>query len=380
MAVSYSEFSPDELSQRWDQGEKEAHEQDDGLGFYEPVQKLSNARDVFLDNRFDLKDSLEGLVKIYRRWVDEKSYLCNKYLDHETNETKYKFQLAPKRGNEKYVSDVKSRIYEKVPSTEQLEKEHLLADEDGTNVLHITLTVDPKQFLGDLQSAWANLPYYLNKFLSAFRQRYGRCWVLRSFEAQENGFPHIHLFIISEQTFSCEWYKGEKYWRWLIPELTDVHNATNLKGHFVNGFENLWRLGFVYARGVGKRPYMRKQIDVKNYVVKDVVSDISVVDVDSDVEVKNPELTLALNWLFRRQAFSISGSDVLESVFNLIPVCLTQTEVLRNAFLRRLFEFSRFEFLGFCGIVRCSEPPPNGFIKLSRDQEHELEAQAIGVR
>jgi len=195
---------------------------------------LGDARDIFLGGD-SLEEKLVGLTKVYSRWVEEETTCSAEYFDLKEGETKFKFWKAPKRGNDVYVSDVKDRLEEKLPSTKQLRKKGLLADDDGTNVLHIVLTVDPKRFLGSVESAWQNVSYYLNKFLSAFRKRYGKTWVLRSYEAQRNGFPHVHLFVITEHKFECEWYHGEENSYWLIPAKDGVHNATNLSGKFVNG-------------------------------------------------------------------------------------------------------------------------------------------------
>lgn len=376
-----------------------SEEESDRYGFNSPDRKLGAARDIFLFGQRDLEDCLVGLTKIYSKWVNEETHCSARYFDHQEMENKWKFWEAPKRGNEIYVHDVKKRLRGRLPSTKQLRKQGLLADKNETNTLHITLTVDPKRFLGKLKSAWENISYHLNKFLSAFRTRYGKTFVLRSFEAQRNGFVHIHLFMITEHTFECKWHNRKNNSRWIIPAKKSYHIASDLKtNEEVEGFENLWNLGFVNARGIGSDPNSREKIDISDYVIKDVVSDITnSPDLSNDELEKlgqkkfyevsgasqkkwNKLLSLSLNWLFRKQAFSISGKKVLEDVFDLTVQCLTQTEVLESGILKRVFLFARYEFREFLGIIKFGKDPPDGFVKLNGHEIDELEANAVGVR
>ncbi|GAG63551.1 unnamed protein product, partial [marine sediment metagenome] len=105
----------------------------------------------------------------------------------------YRFVLASKRGNGVY----KSLVEEKLKPLQQLQNIHLFNDEWGvksTNCIFVTLTYDPARC--GIDSAWDNIGVEFHLFCNNLKKQYGKIEVFRTWESNQNFYPHVHAIII----------------------------------------------------------------------------------------------------------------------------------------------------------------------------------------
>lgn len=147
-----------------------------------------------------------------------------------------------------------------------------------TKVLFITLTYRRD---GRIDTAWEDLGVDYNRWISALRRRYGKIQVLRAWEAQKDGYPHIHCVLFFEDIeFETFFYNG----KWRI----DAKRILSKNWHW--GFADVFALSDLGA-GVG-------------YVVK-YLTKVHRTVVDGRFDRKSV-LTLAMMWIFKKRAFSLS--------------------------------------------------------------------------
>jgi hypothetical protein len=146
-----------------------------------------------------------------------------------------------------------------------------------TRALFVTLTYDTKRCsFGD---AWKNIGVEFNRFMSYVRKKFGKVASCRVFEAYGNGHPHIHCILLFEEK-DFEVFRDKKG-QFRIKEKVVIeegwHSHTDVKA-----MSSLGR-GFAYLK-----KYLLKSIDAENKDSKALK-------------------TLALGWLFKKRAFSVSG-------------------------------------------------------------------------
>ena len=231
----------------------------------------------FLKDHARLNYSLDQIVEQYEEWVSETVYM----IFTKWNKKKWKNDVfavkCSKRGNDVYRSRVKRRF---TGLTQYSENIVFFNPKDrgkkNTRALWITLTYDSKRC--SYGEAWENIGVEFNRFMSYLRRKFGKISSCRVFESFENGHPHLHCIIIFEQSFSI---------------------FRDSKGQFrIRGKE-------VIAQG------WHSHVDVKamsslvgglSYLKKYLLKGIDVEKADS-----KGLKTLALCWLYRKRAFSVSG-------------------------------------------------------------------------
>jgi hypothetical protein len=142
------------------------------------------------------------MVKEFKEWAEEDTYM----ILSKWNKKKWKNDVfavkCAKRGNDVYVSRVKSRFR---GITQYSEKIIFFNPKDRgnkeTSALFVTLTYDTK--LCKYGAAWENIGVQFNRFMSYLRSHFGKVSICRVFEAFDNGHPHIHCVILfKEHSFS----------------------------------------------------------------------------------------------------------------------------------------------------------------------------------
>ncbi len=223
------------------------------------------------------------IVEGYEDWVSQDEYLIFRKENIHTYEKTWKAVKASKRGNDVYVRRVKDRL-KHLSSIHNVEffdygdrsRRH------KTRVLFTSLTYrrdDP------LTVVWRKVGEDFNRWLTGLKRRYGKILIIRTFEAQRDGYVHIHTVLyFQEYEFETFFYNG----KWRITERDDVvHN---------------WGWGFcdvlaLYSLKAGL-----------GYVTKYITKIQSAIVDDNEKYV----LTLALLWVFRKRAFSVSrGFSIL---------------------------------------------------------------------
>lgn len=343
-------------------------------GFSPALGTLKSLRDAYLSG-FIYEAELETLISKYESWVTSPVYLC--WEKHNQREEKI-FRLASKRGNSVYRWKTLDRLEKATWFFDTKEFQKLLLRREGrswvTNVLFISLTNDSKRYgerkscfsgeimeEGDRIKAWTTIQHDYNNFITAFRKRYGKAWALKSFESTEKGYPHIHIFLITEKSWKVHSRRkritkknGEVRW---ISEYRLGKNREDRKEK--DKISELWH-SFVDI----KCPV--KVNAVKNYVYKDIVKQFK-----GDLGRQN-KLSLTLNWLFRKRSFSVSGEGLISEFIN---ERVTQTQNPPKIEL-----FNDYEFVGLVKVhFKTKEPPFSFQILLSGELETELEECLLKV-
>jgi len=247
------------------------------------IKDYSNSQGMIRLNRVKsaLKDgriSNDNLIKIFNKWRYQKEY----FVLWEVGKSKGKAYLCSKRGNDVY----NYRINQKFKEIEKLA--HFYGDSKlfdinqpnpKTNCLFVTLTYDTK--LKSLDEAWKQIGIEYNRFVSGIKRKFGNCAIIRAFESFKNGYPHIHAIIL----FDDYQFDVFEYW-----------NKAGTKSSFrikqKSKFDIHWH-SHVDITAVhtikGAVGYLTKYLK-KAY------------DKDSKYE-----LTLAMLWIYHKQAFAISG-------------------------------------------------------------------------
>ena|GEM_PF-5810981 len=91
-----------------------------------------------------------------------------------------------------------------------------------TKALFMTFTFRREM---SLDRAWEEIGKYFNRTRSGIKRRYGKIEIIRVWEAQRDGFPHIHCIALFRETefetffHNSKWRIKEKelltsYWKW----------------------------------------------------------------------------------------------------------------------------------------------------------------------
>ena len=116
-----------------------------------------------------------------------------------------------------------------------------------------------------------------------------------------------------------------------------------------------WARGFVDVRATASKKVSSDKVGecrggggaVRNYILKDLLK--AVMRTGEDREVKDVN-TLALNWLYRRQSFAISGSKLLEGICLKNGIDLISILCNSNHDLDLLDDFEGYVYLGICRV------------------------------
>ena len=184
-----------------------------------------------------------------------------------------------KRGNDIY----KTRVKRKFQGVGELSENIVFFNPKDrkknkkTRALFVTLTYDTK--LDSYKDAWKNIGSQFNTFMTKIRKKYGKISSCRVFEFFQNGYPHIHCILLFENEFNV--FRDQK---------------GNFRVREKQDFEEAWH-SHVDVKAVDS---LRRGLNyLKKYLLK-------------GIDIENPDsktlITLALCWVFRKRAFSVSGS------------------------------------------------------------------------
>jgi len=225
--------------------------------------------------------NLDELVHDFKKWSTYSEYLVFRIENRYTLEKKWRAVQASKRGNKIYSLRLQKRLRHLYDLPEV--KKFDYKDRSRThfsNILMVTLTYRRDR---QLYLAWDQCGKDDNRFMASMRKKFGDISVIRSFEAQRDGFPHIHLLLIFHEAEFESFHFGGK---WRIRDKEEI--------------EDRWPWGFVDIQAVSS---LHSGV---RYVVKYLTKvHESVIDEESDSKLV---LTLAMLSIFRKRAFSVSGS------------------------------------------------------------------------
>ncbi len=292
----------------------------------------------FQQNIVLTEDKIDLIVESYKEWLKGRTYLTFKNKDNGS----LNYMLASKRGNPIYEHVLKRKLNNDLDFMEDpIFKEVILRTEKGfrskiSNVGFLTLTVDPKKFHNNPLEAWMQIEKHYNIFLTRLRKMYGKVICLKSVEAQKNGFPHIHMLMITRKEFRV------------------FKQGNILRSEDKKKIEKFWSIGFSDLRvpnPEGKKGSVATMI--KEYVFKDMLKQFTYKAKRRDQEY----LSLALGWFFGKKCYSISGLPQCDLIKD---TSLTQTH---KEMLEEELPPKKFEYLGISHFTDNipDRPPPLKF-------------------
>jgi len=222
---------------------------------------------------------LEKIVEAFIYWSSFVEYLVFRRENIHTYEKTYKMAKASKRGNDVYSAKLRKRLNHlyNLPLIEFFNYKDR-SKRQFSKAIFVTLTYARNLRLDE---AWELVGSAFNRWISAMRKRYGRIEVIRCWEAQRDGYPHIHCIALFRETeFETFFYNGK--WRIKEKEL--------LTSYWKWGFSDVFAL---YSLGAGVGYVLKYVTKVNNALL-------------SEKRNRNLVLSLALMWIFRKRAFSVS--------------------------------------------------------------------------
>jgi hypothetical protein len=250
------------------------------------------------------KPDLESIERAYLEWVSYPEYMVLQGEHVHTGEKRWKAVKVSKRGNDVYNWRLKKRLkrVEELPDLtffgwKDRSKRH------KTRALFVTLT-----YRRDLRvdEAWEQVGEDFNRWVSLVKKRFGKVKIIRVWQAQRDGTPHIHaICVFEEQEFNA--FSSNGIWR--VQEKrslewehgwTDVEALSSLRGGIRYLMKYLTKL---HEIGVYGSPQIDK---IPSHSTLSGLAD------------QATATTLSLMWIFRKRGFSVSGGllDLITRMHN----------------------------------------------------------------
>ena len=254
---------------------------------------------------------LESIERAYLDWVSYPEYMVLQGEHVHTGEKRWKAVKASKRGHDVY----NWRLAKRLNWVDNLPNLTFFGWKDRsrrhkTRALFVTLT-----YRRDLRldEAWEQVGSDFNRWVSRIKKRFGAVRIIRVWEAQRDGFPHIHAICVFEDhefeafNYNGVWRAQDKRSLEWEHGFTDVEALASLRGgikYVLKYLTKLHQIGIdgsqespkiVYdSRGVESRPPLSGLADQASIT------------------------TLSLMWIFGKRAFSVSGGllDLITRMHN----------------------------------------------------------------
>ena len=262
---------------------------------------------------------LEQITEKYKEWVSEDTYMILSKWNKEKSKNNVYAVKCSKRGNDVYHSRVKNRFVGLSHKAEKLTffNPNDRINEKTTSALWITLTYDTK--LCSYKQAWEQIGIEFNSFMAYNRSNFGKVSCCRVFESFENGYPHIHCILLFQDCTFSVFRDAKGQFR--------VHE----KDTIAQGWHSMVDVKAMSSLASGF-----------SYLKKYLLKGINFETVDS-----KGLKTLALCWIFRKRAFSVSGSfrkalsDLITDLHN------SNKPLVQITLLGEIIPEEKFNLLGF---------------------------------
>lgn len=269
----------------------------------EPVEeyqkpRLSQYRALMSRDTVDL----EFVVDSFREWSQYPEWLVFHGEHKHTGEMRFKAIKSAKRGNGVYSWKIKKRMAELTRSLPDVEffNHRDRSSRHRTRALFVTLTLARNQRL-DL--AWEQIGEAWNRFMSRMRRRYGPVHGFRVWEAQRDGYPHIHAMLVFE-TAEFDTFHFNGVWRvqGKRESLEDLwpHGYSDYEGMagVKSGFRYLTKYLAKLHGALGTSP--GASIEAGDLPAREL----------NNLQYSSSQLTLPLMWIFGKRAFGVSKGFV----------------------------------------------------------------------
>jgi hypothetical protein len=313
---------------------------------YMSLSDYRNKHEIMNSNIDLTPEDLLQIQSEFKEWGKIKNY--GMFYNIETGVTH--FREFAKRGNSKYRKVLMAKIlslFEFMKNPEFMEDFFIRTifsmqkSEDGfyrkkgvtySNVFFTTLTTDPKLYYNNKKKAWLSESKEINLFLTNIRHHYGKIEYVSVVESTKQGYPHNHLILIFKTPQEIFFYVGID---------KDGNEEAKWRMQEKSNFAKFWKSPIVdvFAPETPE--------EVLNYLFKDMFKGTLRTGTN---RTSQDNLTMALQWIFRKQAYSNSSfsekgflGKYLPSPTDLTKECITQTDLREEI---ELFSDGNYIFLG----------------------------------
>lgn len=208
-------------------------------------------------------------------YIDWRDYATGMILRDRLDTQLYKFVKASKRGNDVHRFRTKRRFdrFAQVVKNQVYYDFRDRSKPQTTGAFFVSLT-----YARDLPlaQAWLQASADFNRFISAIRKHYPGARVVKTLEAQRDGYVHIHAIIATNAQFTARAHRDKDgQIRWRIDNYKEI--------------QDLWKHGFSDIQGVADLSSSLRYIS--KYITK----------------ATKDTKSLTLNWVFNRRQYSISS-------------------------------------------------------------------------
>lgn len=334
-----------------------------GYGDFQELGLLSEKGKIRLapaQRYFNQNADYSLLPQLFEAWRDEREYM----VFRRVSDGKVKAVKCSKRGNDVYVSRVKKRfrLFEhNIEDTKFFDVADAFKVDKvvRTRLLWVTLTWNSTKFPSIRRSWWGKrrvewkmkngknrcsdvhvtegcrcVSCEWNRWIAAVRSRYGKVSVLRSWEASQRGYPHVHAVL----SFESSEFK-------VFPWFNEKDGRMSFRIQEKHEFDSLWGSNTdIEAISSSKKlaSYVMKYQLKVNEGREDNRSD-GQVSMGSKAQGSK---TLAFMWLFSKRSYSMSKS--LQGLFSRLDNDLHNSKMVKKDFWELLGVFSGSE-LGLHG-------------------------------
>ncbi len=328
------------------------------------IKDLRNFKEV--QDKININEKqLKTIVNNFKKWSKIPTYLLFK----EIKTGSLRCALASKRGNKIYEYYLNESLNNQLEFMKDKNfHKRILRNKKGfrnkkvSNVCFITLTCDTKKYNNNLVIAWLNFEKEYNIFTTRLRKKFGKCWIMKSIESTEKGFPHAHILLITEKEFDV--FKptrrkckecGERFIttsknHFIICPHCNLSNPHPYRMSDKKAIEGYWN--HIFDIVIPDTTQMENQEEdcrdfMKDYIFKDMLKAYTY---KIERSYRN-NLSLAMGWLFGKRCFSISDER------NLKPDLITDTSITQTQ-IKEIMKDDRYVFLGLVDFKFFNHKPP----------------------
>jgi len=223
--------------------------------------------------------------------------LCNAAA-YEYKYCKWVNKKSVKRGNDVYISllekkfkpFINSKKHKSFFSTVINSKRKRIRH---TKLLYLTGTCD-QSITGPIAGSWISFGLYWNEFITRIRDLFGKVAYIRTWQSQDNGYPHFHTLIyFYDFDFTVVYWDNDNSWRIHNKQKIVVDRRSGKKDYCRNVIKSLWKWDNLDIKCCNNTK--AALTDLLKYVTRDLQNGAC-------------DLTNAMVWYFGKKSFAVSKS------------------------------------------------------------------------
>lgn len=255
----------------------------------------------------NFKDTAVGVDKwLLERQISAPELVSTRFNDNTACEAvAYEYlsqswinKKSVKRGNDVYISMLQDKFNPLFYSKNHREFFSTVLNSKRrvcrrTRMLYLTGTCDHAK-VGDIASAWGTFGARWNHFITRVRDVFGKTAYIRTWQSQDNGYPHYHCLIyFFDFEFSAVYWEPDKSWRIHNRQKVVINHKTGAKDYCRDVFKDLWQWGHLDVKCCDNSK--SALTDLLKYVLRDLEGGAS-------------DLTNTMVWYFQKKSFAVSTS------------------------------------------------------------------------